>query len=147
MGDPYFSFDVAAFRLAYPAFADASKFSDATLEAYWSAAGNYIANENYGTLRDDSRLLGLNLMTAHLAQLSVQIAAGQNPALAQSSTIDKVSVTMTPPPIKSQFAWWLCLTAYGAQLFALLSARSAGGFFIGGSITRGGFRGNAGFGS
>lgn len=146
MGTPYFTLDIPAFRLAYPAFANDTAFPDDTLLRYFSTAGAYIANQNYGWLVDDARYLALTLMTAHLAALSVMIASGDTPGLMQGATIDKVSVTLTPPPVKTQFGWWLSLTPYGAQLYALLKLHSAGGFFVGGSATRAGLRGNAGFG-
>jgi len=146
MTTPYFTFDVTAFRVDYPAFASVTSFPDTTLSAYFDTAGYYLANDNYGDLIDDGRYKALTLMTAHLAALSGMIASGQTPGLVQSSSIDKISVSLVPPPVKSQFMWWLCLTPYGQQLSALLTANSAGGFFIGGSSTRGGFRGNAGYG-
>jgi hypothetical protein len=71
-------------------------------------------------------------MTAHLTQLSVQIAAGQTSYLIQGSTIDKITVNLTPPPLPNQFRWWLETTVYGQQLMALLQVRSSGGFYYGG---------------
>jgi len=146
MGTPYFTLDVPGFRLSYPAFASDTAFPDDALARYFDTAGAYIANQNYGWLVDAQRYTALTLMTAHLAAISVMIASGDTPGLMQGATIDKVTVTLTPPPVKSQFAWWLSLTPYGAQLYALLSMHSAGGFYIGGSATRSGLRGNAGYG-
>ena len=125
------SFNVEAFRALYPAFA-ATPPTDATLQAYWDAATCYISNKNCGSLRGNCRQQALNLMTAHLAALSVIIAAGQTPGQVQSSTIDKISVTLTPPVQDNQWQWWLGTTPYGQQLLALLQVRSAGGFFFGG---------------
>lgn len=132
-----FTFDAAAFKAAFPAFASVD---DLTLQGYWDAAVCYISPNNYGWLVDDCRLRALNLMTAHLARLAEIIATGQLPGLEQSASIDKISVTMTPPPVKNQFHWWLSLTPYGQQLLALLLARSAGGFYIGGLPERAAFR-------
>lgn len=146
MVDPYFSFNAAAFRVTYPAFANETTFPTVTLQAYFTTAGSYLANDNYGQLRDDSRYTALTLMTAHLAALSVLIAAGETPSVAAGASIDKVTVSLEPPPVKSQFHWWLSTTPYGQQLLAMLQMRSAGGFYLGGSRTRGGFRGNAGYG-
>lgn len=138
-GNPY-TFDIPAFRISYPAFASTVNFPDATLQLFWNNGTAYIANSNYGWLNCDKRYLALTLMTAHLAQLSVLIANGQVPNIIQSSTIDKITVTLTPPPVPNQWRWWLCITAYGQQLLALLQVNSAGGFYIGGFPERQGFR-------
>lgn len=142
---PDYVLDVPTFRVTYPAFANATSFPDDTLLSYFDTSGYYIANENYGYLAGDARYKALTLMTAHLAAISVMIASGQTPGLVQSSGVDKISVSLTPPPVDTQFQWWLCLTPYGQQLHALLSVNSAGGFFVGGGDTRNGFRGNAGY--
>lgn len=140
-----FSLDLGKFRAEYPAFSDTNTFTDDVLLSCYETAGFYVANENYGRLRDRAREKALDLMTAHLAALSVIVSEGGSPSVAQAASVDKVSVTMTPPPVKSQYAWWLSTTPYGMQLLALLNVKSAGGFFVGGSDTRGGFRSNAGF--
>jgi hypothetical protein len=48
------------------------------------------------------------------------------------ASVDKVSVTLTPPPVKSQWQWWMSLTPRGAQLLALLKSKAAGGLYVGG---------------
>jgi hypothetical protein len=133
-------FDVAAFRLAYPQFADDTKFPDAVLQGYWDTATCFICPEDYGYLHGKCRERAINLMTAHLAALSVIIASGETPGMVQGATIDKVSVTLTPPPVKTQLAWWLNLTPYGMQLWALLEMSAVGGMFIGGSQNYAAFR-------
>lgn len=142
---PFFTFDVTAFRASYPQFASTTTFPNLTLQAYYDTAGAYIANDNYGWLTEAQKGLALNLMTAHLAALSILIAGGETPGLVTSATIDKVTVTLEPPPVKTQFQWWLGLTPYGQQLLAILQVASVGGWFVGGSGTRTGFRGNAGY--
>ncbi len=126
------SFDVVAFRAQCPAFQDATTYPNSILQGYWDAAICYISPNDYGYLIGDCRLKAINLMTAHLTALSDKIASGETTGLMQSASIDKVSVTMTPPPIKSQWQWWLSLTPYGAQLLALLGAKSIGGMYVGG---------------
>lgn len=130
-------FDPAAFRLAFPEFAS---LSDATLQAYFDAGTCYVSPQDYGWLSGACRARALDLMTAHLAKLAAIIATGTLPGLEQSASIDKISVTMTPPPLKNQWQWWLSLTPYGQQLLALLTARSVGGFYIGGLPERSAFR-------
>lgn len=134
------TFDVAIFREQFPAFANETTFPDAMLQMYWDMATCYISDYNCGWLYGDCRRLAIDLMTAHLTALSVLIAAGQTPGLVQSATIDKVSVSLTPPPIPNQWQWWLALTPYGQQLLALLQVKSVGGFYIGGLPEGGAFR-------
>lgn len=141
-----FVFDVTAFRLEFPAFANTTTFPDDTLQAYWDSATCYVSDVDYGWLSGDCRFHALNLMTAHLTALSVLIAAGQVPGMMQTATIDKISVGLTPPPVKSQWQWWLSLTPYGQQLFALLQVRSVGGFISGGFPETGAFNRRYGFG-
>ncbi len=131
-----YTFDVTAFRIAFPAFADVTLFPTATLQMNWDAATCLMDNDDNGhwALHGECRFRGLNLLTAHLTALSVIIAngGGQVPGLVQSATIDKVTVSLTPPPIKTQWQWWLSLTPYGQQLLALLQVSSVGGFYVGG---------------
>lgn len=127
------TFDIAAFRAAFPQFTSDTTFPDATLQGYWDVAIVYISDVNYGYLSGASRERALNLLTAHLAALGVLIAAGQVPGLVSGSTVDKISVTLTPPPVKTQFEWWLSLTPYGQQLAALLSTWAVGGLYIRGA--------------
>lgn len=133
-------FDVDEFREQFPAFADEDAFPDATLQQYWNAATCYITPVDFCWLQNDCLQLALNLMTAHLTALSALIAQGQTPGYEQSATIDKISVTLTPPPNKNQWQWWLSTTPYGMQLLALLQAKSAGGFYIGGLPETAAFR-------
>lgn len=123
-------FDVDAFRTAFPAFANKLVYPDPTLSGYWDVAAMYISTSNYGYLQGVARGRALDLMAAHLAKLADMINAGQTPTLVQGSSIDKISVTLTPPPASDQFTWWLNLTGYGAQLSALLAVKAVGGFYV-----------------
>ena len=131
---------VAAFRGLFPAYANVTTYPDADVEMNLETAQMYISGEDYGRLAGTSRERAIYLMTAHLFFLSDLIASGQTPGMVSSSSIDKISVTLTPPPIKNQLHWWLGLSAYGQQLLALLMARSVGGFTVGGSAERSNFR-------
>lgn len=147
MNEPDFVFDVTQFRIDYPQFVDDIAFPDATLQMYWDWATCYISDRDYGFLHGKCRFHAINLMTAHLAALSVIIAQGnytQIPGLVQSSTISKISVSLTPPPLDNQWQWWLSLTPYGQQLLALLQVQSVGGFMIGGAPVRSAFRNEGG---
>jgi len=133
-------FDPVAFRLQFPAYSDPNKYPDATLQGFWDTAICYISDLNYGWLNGDCRQRAINMMVAHLVYLQGLILAGTVPGLVNSSSVGATSVSLQMPPGKTQFQWWLNLTPYGAQLLALLSVKSTGGFFVGGTLARAGFR-------
>lgn len=122
--------DVALFRQLFPAFANPATYSDALIQFQWDVAGGYVSTCEKM----------IYYMTAHLMALSDLIASGQTPGMVSSSTVGSVSVSLTPPPVKSQLNWWLSLTPYGQQLLAMAQALTAGGLYIGGKPETGGFR-------
>ena len=136
-------FDSATFRLLFAQFADPAAFPDVKLQADFDMATAYVSPDTYGDMPAPARAQALNLMTAHLLALGVIIAQngyqGQV-GIIQGATVDHVAITLTPPPVKSQWAWWLNTTPYGAQLAGLLDAQSVGGFYVGGLPERAAFR-------
>lgn len=135
-----FVFDASAFRTQFPAFTNQTQFSNVMLQSYWNAGSSFISTTNYGAINGANRNLMLNLMTAHMTQLSVDAADGTT-GLVKSATIDKVSVTIvTPPETKSQLGYWLNKTPYGQELYALMQVWATGGLFVGGSPVRASFR-------
>ena len=139
-------FDIPAFRLQFPAFQNAALYPNVTLQAYWDTGTEYISDtQRCGPLSGARLVLALNLMTAHLADIYAQIAAGDTPSITTGATIDKISVTSLAPPTKNAFQYWLNLTPYGQQLLALLSTISVGGFWIGGRNEIGQFRRSGGY--
>lgn len=134
------TFDIAEFRERFPEFEDDTKYPDAVLQKYWDMATCYISDEDYGCLSGTCRNLAIELMTAHLTNIGEGTAIGEAPVFVNSSTVDKVSVSVTPPPQKDQYEWWLNLTSYGQQLLALLKTKAVGGCYIGGSPERAAFR-------
>lgn len=136
---PVIVFDYNVFITAFPAFANPVLYPQATIQMYWTMATSYVDDCNYGWLQCLDRQLAINLMCAHLLALSVIIARGQYPQVIQGSTIDKISVTLTPPPLVNQWDWWLNSSPYGMQLHSLLQANSVGGWYVGGSAPLAGF--------
>ena len=132
--------DIPTFRQQFPAFADAVVFPDVMIQMYFDMATNYVNNENIGFLRDNSRLLAIYLMTAHLLAIANGINTGNLVQPVINATEGAVTVGFAPPPFKNGWEWWLNATPYGQQLWALLSAKSTGGFYIGGSNVRSGIR-------
>ena len=136
------TFDVALFRAQCPAYANPVTYPDETLQAFWDAATYYVSDVgNCGTLQGSGRQYGLNLMTAHLLYISGLVAKGQVPYVLAASTIDKVQVTTVQVPLKNQWGWWMSISPYGKQLWALLQVNSVGGYYIGGSPVLTSFRG------
>lgn len=137
---PAFFYNDAQFRSQFPAFSNSTTYPEATLQQYFDTAGLYVANSNYGYLAAaGATLTSLYLLTAHLAQLATQLANGQTPTVMSGAGIDKISVSLEPPPAKSLWQWWLSTTAYGAQLLAMLQAQAVGGFYVPGGLGRSGF--------
>ena len=137
-------FNEIAFRASFPQLA-----SNPSLQAFWDTATLYVNDQTGGCytggLTPAQQTWALNLMTAHLVALSNMLCAGETPGFVQSATVDNVSVTLTPPPQKNQWEWWLNTTPYGAQLLTLLSIVSVGGLYIGGRPELAAFRRPGGF--
>jgi hypothetical protein len=122
----------AAFRLQFPVYSDAATYPQATIQQYWNNATAYLSNQIgncFNGMNLNQQTLALNLMTAHLLTLSLIIAANSTPGIVTGATIDKISVTLEPPPETNQWQWWLNQTPYGQQLLALLQIAAAGGRF------------------
>lgn len=132
----------ADFRLQFPFFADMDAYPEQLLTMNFAAGTNYISDYNSGFLANGNRQFALYLMTAHLTQLGTFVTAnnGSPTTIETQARIDKISVTVAPPPSKNQWQYWLNTTPWGMQLFALLQVASAGGWFVGGLPERFAFR-------
>jgi hypothetical protein len=127
----------------FPAFADVTKFPDASIQMWWTMATVYITDYDNCLISGPTLQAALNLMTAHLAQTFTMIASGAGtgtPGLVTGATEGSVSISMTPPPAKNAWQFWLSSTPYGLQLWALLSSLLVGGITIGGHPERSSFR-------
>jgi hypothetical protein len=135
------AYNDANFRTQFPAFANVITYPEATLAGYWAMGANYISTNNGGWIWNTAQAqLANDLMAAHLAQSYTLINNGVPSVLVQGSTQGSVSVSLTPPPVKSAYGWWLSTTAYGAQLRALLMTRAGIGLYVGGLPEREAFR-------
>lgn len=137
-------YDDAAFRAMFRAFPLTAQHSPAVIQAYWDTATAYVSDRKGGCytggMTVPQRTLALNLMTAHLVYLFGVIMGGNTPGVTTAATIDKVSVTMQPPPAPNQWQYWLNQSPYGQQLLALLQVTSVGGFYVSSAVP-----GRAGF--
>jgi hypothetical protein len=138
------TYDDAYFREVFPQFASTAFFPESRIQTNWDMAINFISDENggayCGSLNFNQQKLAINYMTAHLLALFSIIDTGQTTGVIQSATIDKISVTYMPPPMRDEWRWWLSQTPYGQQLLALLSTLAVGGFYYGGRPELASFR-------
>ena len=130
----WIQYNDADFRARFAAFNYAVTYPEPTLQSYWNLAGDFI-NTRCSALSKNQLTSAMNLMTAHLTQLNTLAASGQSAGVMTSASIDKVSVTVQPPPEVNQWQWWCNQTPYGQQLLALLQVASVGGFYFGGFPT------------
>lgn len=130
-------FDPVVFREQFPAFQCGTPISNAALLGFFEMATLYISNPNCGNytriggLSEGQRRQCLYLMTAHLAAISRLISDNQATGVVTSATVDKVSVSLQPPPAPNQWQYWLNSTPYGQQLLALLQVAGVGGLYVG----------------
>lgn len=125
------------FRALFPPYSSTSAFPSSVLQLYWDTATAYINDRLNcsGGLKPAQQTLALNLMTAHLTYLTQLSNSGQAGGITTAATVDKVSVTLQPPPEVNQWQWWLNQSPYGQELLALLQIAAVGGLYIGGFPT------------
>ena len=77
------------------------------------------------------------LLTAHLLTQQAAIKNGDSTGgLQTSASIDKVSVSIAPPPFSDGWGYWLSQSRYGQELLALLELKIATPGYVGGSFQR-----------
>ena len=143
-----FEFNVPAFRLMFPPFSDMGLYTDEYIISKWDIAECFIDMRGCfcGCTTGRCREKIAYYMVAHLVTLDDRLAgragapgSGANGNVT-SATVDKVSVSVQPPPIEDSWDWWLNQTPYGALLLAMLSTLSVGVLYVGGSPERSAFR-------
>ena len=91
-------FDPELFRTQFPAFADETRYPDATLQAYFNTATCYINPTDSRCLNGDCLVLALNSMTAHLCRLNELATSGKISGIVTSASIDGVSCLLYTSP-------------------------------------------------
>lgn len=135
-----YAYNDTLFRQQFPEFTSSTTYPQATLAMYYGMATDFMASDDAAALNGNSMIYALNLMTAHIAKSNALISAGVNTVVISGSTEGSVSVSLTPPPAKDAWQWWLSTTSYGLQLRALLKGLSQVLQFAGGSVERAAFR-------
>lgn len=131
--------DIAAFRANFSAYADETEYSDMKLLSLYEIGKCYIA-DNDCTLAEKCREYALQLMLAHLLYIQDLITAGQPIRVITSASEKDVSVSLAEPPSASNWNHWLNISPYGMQVLSMLDVASVGGFYVGGSPEKRGFR-------
>lgn len=121
-------------RVLLRAFQDTGKYPDTVLESALCVAQQYIFPEDCCLLSGKTRRLAIYYMAAHVQTLLDKAAAGDiSTGVQTSASIDKVSVSVAPPPYKDQYEYWLNQTPYGNMYLALLNGLTGFGIYVGGS--------------
>jgi hypothetical protein len=124
------TFNVGAFRTAFPEFTDKVKYPDQMVNV-WSALALVQVNQNaWGT----QYMLGVQLYTAHELVLAAQNVAaaqvggspGQQGGIAQTKTIGSVTVGFDAQSSNEKDAAYWNLTTYGKQFIRLTRLFGAG---------------------
>lgn len=125
------------FRADFPEFTDETKHTESAIVNVLHRASSFVSRWNSGALKDEKRILAIELMAAHLKFLQDGAIVGNTGGgLIGSSSVGSVSVTMIPPLVKRQFDYWMNQTMYGQQYLALLGSLAPAGLFFGGSFQR-----------
>jgi len=133
-------FNPTDFKAIYTEFANTS---DTILQNYWNMATAYANDDKTGKVGLKTTIL--QLYTAHFAKLQEDITDGTVSNMVTGGGAGAESVSLLPPPAKSEFKWWLNLTNYGQRLNALLHTKAVGGAYIGGGDMQTAFRKAGGF--
>ncbi len=136
-------FSVAAFREAFPAFADPDLYPSPVIEAAHANAECYLSASARWYRCEQCRDQIEMLITAHLLYLhgSPDVPGQTATGIITSATVGSVSVSYAVTTAsKSSYSSWLLKSPYGEELLALLSRFAIGIGYIGGSPERRAFR-------
>jgi len=133
--------NIEKFRKMFPVFGEPTLYPDEMLTAWYSFAECEIDPRGSCALNGDCLEMALMLCLAHILHQMGEVAKGTTRTGAiTAASIDKVSVSFTAPPFASGWQYWLSLSPYGLTLWGMLSAKSSGGFYVGGLPEKASFR-------
>ena len=142
MGEPV-TVTVEDFRKFFPAFADAAKYPDETVQLFLEQALLFVSDRDGCILQlgKVKRKAVVLYAAAHLYALYLNTTDGGSSyggqgGMAASTTIGSVSVSMIPPPTSNEYYYFWNQTPYGTALMVLLRSRVPCGFYYGGSPQR-----------
>lgn len=105
------------------------------IELYINRALLYISP--YSAFCSERKQYVVFLLAAHLMALQNDLNNGETTGgLQTGASIDKVSVTVAPPPFSDGFEYWLNQTTYGQQLLAFFNVMASVPNYVGGTFQR-----------
>jgi hypothetical protein len=113
--------DNAAFRAAFPEFANPTRYPAASIDRKLTLAGKLLNADRWGELLDD----GTGLFVAHY--LTLERKGGQVAAPVATKTVDKVTQAYDTQAVALTDAGHYGATSYGVQLLQLARMVGAGG--------------------
>ncbi|WP_165911791.1 DUF4054 domain-containing protein [Vibrio crassostreae] len=120
-------------------FSSTAEFPDILLLATYETGKCYM-EDNDCVMGEQCREKAFELMLAHLLYIQELVSKGDNAVTVTSASQGRVSVSLAQPPTGDSWDYWINLSPFGQALKAMLSAQTVGGFYIGGSNERRGFR-------
>lgn len=127
--------DITEFRLAFPEFADETKYPDPMI-TFWSSAADLLLNETrWGTLYTH----GIWLFTAHnIILASADVASADSGAypgagiggLVSNKGVDGVSIGYDTGATRLEGAGNYNMTKYGRELWWLMNLVGMGGYQV-----------------
>lgn len=112
--------DAAAFRIAFPEFADAARYTDATVSMQIAIAGKRLNVERWTDLYDH----GCGLFVAHAVALA---GRGTLAAPQTAKAVDKVSASYDTAAVSLIDGGYWNQTSYGVQFLQLARLVGMGG--------------------
>lgn len=131
--------DIPSFRVNFPLYADETLYPDVLLNSQYEIGKCYIDDSDC-TMAENCREYALQAMLAHLLYIRDQVNAGNNIGVVTSATEGDVSITLASPVVDDEWHYWFNSSRFGRELIALLGVQAVGGFYVGGSPERKGFR-------
>lgn len=131
--------NITEFRVNFPVYADETAYPDSLLNAQYEI-GKCFIDDNDCTMPEACREYALQLMLCHLLNLRDRVNGGAATGVVTSATEGAVSVSLAEPPSSDTWTYWLNTSPYGMELLSMLSAQAVGGFYVGGSPERKGYR-------
>lgn len=131
--------DIVSFRVIFPLYSNEETYPDLLLNAQYEIGKCYIEDSDCA-MEETCREYALQLMLAHLLYIRDLVNSGANVGVITSASEGDVSVSLAQPNVDSAWDYWFNSTPFGTELLAMLSLQAVGGFYVGGSMERKGFR-------
>lgn len=114
------TFDIDEFRMIYPSFEDATKFTDTMLKGCFNRAEMYVNNTSCSVINNvTTRKIMLYMLTAHITTLTIQSTNGDWYAgVISSATEGSTSIGLVTPNVTKRNAWYM-KTPFGQEYWEM----------------------------